>query len=172
MNDELRAAVAKLVSEHSIPRKSTILDAVGDVPGPSSKHEAPKLSVQIPARDHLALLENNAEERGDDESDMDLSMPATPVDEATQPTDLVPVVTAEPTVSAPVIPTQATPALATVESATPAPAHLVVVPADVAPASVSERQSTSMASSDKAASSVEGGHTTTEKRSPPPGDKK
>lgn len=104
LNDELRAAVAKLVSEHSTPRKEAVLSATGDVAALSAKDGVtlppkdvlPKLSVQIPVLHRVASPQKKAEEEHEaDESDMDLSMPTTPTGDAPPPTETVPVVVAE-----------------------------------------------------------------------------
>lgn len=164
LNDELRAAVAKLVSEHSTPREKIVLDTAGEATAPSPKDGIPKLNVQIPVPDRLALPEKKVEEeRGEDESDMDVSMPATPTDEVPRPTETVPVAVVPPSDNV------AAPAPTTESAAKPLSAQSVVASADLAS---QPPQGMSTAAPQRAVSPVEESRATTEMRTLPLVDEK
>ncbi|KZT69165.1 hypothetical protein DAEQUDRAFT_280453 [Daedalea quercina L-15889] len=86
VNDELRAAVARLVSEHLMPQTSGVTSMPGRgavALSPSSDDTSKTSNMQITPVDRDALQKRAEREGG--ESDMDVSLPTTPVDEAPQP---------------------------------------------------------------------------------------
>ena len=162
LNDELRAAVAKLVSEHSTRSKETDPGAVGDATTPP-KDGVPKLSVQIPGIDPAALPEKKTEdERGEYESDMDVSAPATPTDVVHQPVKTVPTTV---TVSQTLAPATALPPCEDV-AAQASVSMSMVSPADLASSPMSQ----TLISTSAAASVTEESRTKIEARTLPPVD--